>query len=256
MTGPAPNSETTITSSVPLKRRKPLKKLQERIGYTFNHRRMLDRALTHRSFAHERTGADALHNEALEFLGDAVLGFVISAWLIEKFPKLPEGKLSKMKAFLVSAANLIDHAETLDLGSFLRLNRGEEKTGGRRKRALLVDAFEALLGAVYLDGGVGEAEALIRRLFVDQVEQLDPEGLNITDYKSALQEKLQSANLPTPQYVVVETLGPDHHRVFRVELRVGNKPIATGEGPAIKMAHQEAARAALKKLAENPKGII
>ena len=238
-----------------LKRRKPLKKLQEQVGYHFNHRRLLDRALTHRSFAHERTGADALHNEALEFLGDAVLGFVISAWLIERFPKLPEGKLSKMKAFLVSAANLIDHAEKIDLGSFLRLNRGEEKTGGRRKRALLVDGFEALLGAIYLDGGVAEAEGFLRRQFAEQFERLDPEDLNITDYKSALQERLQSVNLPTPQYVLVETLGPDHHRVFRVELRIANKAVAVGEGPAIKRAHQEAARAALKKLEENPQAI-
>src|SRR5947209_12633379 len=146
----APRNQT------PVKRRKPLKKLQERIGYTFKQRRLLDRALTHRSFAHERKGADSLHNEALEFLGDSVLGFVMSAWLIERFPHLSEGKLSKMRAFLVSAANLIDHAGEIDLGSFLRLNRGEEKTGGRRKRALLVDGFEALIGAVFMDGGVFE----------------------------------------------------------------------------------------------------
>lgn len=106
------------------------------MGYTFEQRRLLDRALTHRSFAHERTGVDALHNEALEFLGDAVLGFVIGAWLIQTFPKLTEGRLSKIKAFLVSAANLVDHAENLELGGFLRLNRGEEKTGGQRKKSV------------------------------------------------------------------------------------------------------------------------
>jgi ribonuclease III len=233
-------------------RRKPLKKLQEGIGYTFVNRRLLDRALTHRSFAHERTGADALHNEALEFLGDAVLGFVISAWLIQTYPKFTEGKLSKIKAFLVSAANLVDHAEMLGLGAYLRLNRGEEKTGGRKKRALLVDGFEALIGAVFLDGGIGEAEEFIRRQFAEQMGKLDAEKLNIIDYKSALQERLQSENLPTPQYVVVETLGPDHHRLFKVELRVNNRALATGEGPAIKVAHQEAARVAMKKLEENP----
>ncbi|HZS43878.1 MAG TPA: ribonuclease III [Blastocatellia bacterium] len=238
------------------KRRKPLKKLQERIGYNFNNRRLLDRALTHRSFAHERTGADAMHNEALEFLGDSVLGFVISAWLIEKYPKLTEGRLSKIKAFLVSAANLVDHSENVGLGAFLRLNRGEEKTGGRQKRALLVDGFEALIGAVYLDGGIEEAESFIRRQFAGQMNALDTDKLNITDYKSALQERLQSENLPTPQYVVIETLGPDHHRLFRVELRVNNKALSTGEGPAIKVAHQEAARVALKKLEENPHLIV
>jgi len=228
-----------------------LKTLEERIDYSFNDIRLLERALTHRSYAHEQQpGASYLHNEAMEFLGDSILGFVVSSWLFELFPKLPEGKLSKMKAYLVSAASLVEHAHRIGLGEFLRLNKGEEKTGGRRKRALLVDAYEALIAAIYLDGGIEKAEQFVRDQLTSAIQQVNPDDLSKTDYKSALQEELQARNLPAPLYVLVETLGPDHHRTFRVELHVGSKLVARGEGQAIKVAHQEAARVALKKLTE------
>src|SRR5215510_4440035 len=228
-----------------LEREKLLSELEQKIGYSFRSRALLDRALTHRSFANERVGENCQHNEALEFLGDSVLGFVVSAWLLERFPDLSEGKLSKIKAYLVSESRLVEIAEALDLGNYILLNRGEEKTGGRRKRALLADAYEALIGVLYIDGGIAVAERFLRRELRQKLMSIDPASMIGADYKSALQEKLQAAGGPGPDYVVVEVMGPDHRRVFRVELRIGGRAVATGEGHTIKLAQQEAARFAL-----------
>lgn len=235
-----------------LEREKLLSELEQKIGYSFRSRALLDRALTHRSFANERVGENCQHNEALEFLGDSVLGFVVSAWLLERFPDLSEGKLSKMKAYLVSESRLVEIAEALDLGSYILLNRGEEKTGGRRKRALLADAYEALIGVLYIDGGIMVAERFLRRELRQKLMGIDPASMIGADFKSALQEKLQAAGGPGPDYAVVEVMGPDHRRTFRVELRVGGHPVATGEGHTIKLAQQEAARCAL----ESPDNLI
>lgn len=229
-----------------LEREKLLSELEQKIGYSFRSRALLDRALTHRSFANERVGENCQHNEALEFLGDSVLGFVVSAWLLERFPDLSEGKLSKMKAYLVSESRLVEIAEALDLGSYILLNRGEEKTGGRRKRALLADAYEALIGVIYVDGGITVAERFLRRELRQKLMGIDPASMIGADYKSALQEKLQAAGGPGPDYAVVEVQGPDHRRIFRVELRIKGRAIATGEGHTIKLAQQEAARSALE----------
>src|SRR2546421_10618586 len=136
-----------------LEREKLLSELEQKIGYSFRSRALLDRALTHRSFANERMAEKCQHNEAMEFLGDSVLGFVVSAWLLERFPLLSEGKLSKMKAYLVSEASLVELAEVIDLGRYILLNRGEEKTGGRPKRGLLAGAYQALIRAVHIDRG-------------------------------------------------------------------------------------------------------
>lgn len=235
-----------------LEREKLLSELEQKIGYSFRSRALLDRSLTHRSFANERVGENCRHNEALEFLGDSVLGFVVSAWLLERFPDLSEGKLSKMKAYLVSESRLVEIAETLDLGSYILLNRGEEKTGGRRKRALLADAYEALIGVLYIDGGIAVAERFLRRELRQKLMGIDPASMIGADYKSALQERLQAAGGPGPDYAVVEVLGPDHRRTFRVELRIGGRTVATGEGHTIKLAQQEAARVAL----ESPDDLI
>lgn len=229
-----------------LEREKLLSELEQKIGYSFRSRALLDRALTHRSFANERVGENCRHNEALEFLGDSVLGFVVSAWLLERFPDLSEGKLSKIKAYLVSESRLVEIAEELDLGSYILLNRGEEKTGGRRKRALLADAYEALIGVLYVDGGITVAERFLRRELRQKLMSIDPASMIGADYKSALQEKLQAAGGPGPEYAVVEVQGPDHRRNFRVELRIGGHAVATGEGHTIKLAQQEAARMALE----------
>jgi ribonuclease-3 len=228
-----------------LEREKLLSELEQKIGYSFRSRALLDRALTHRSFANERVAEKCLHNEALEFLGDAVLGFIVSAWLLERFPELSEGKLSKMKAYLVSEASLVELAEDIDLGRYILLNRGEEKTGGRQKRALLADAYEALIGVLYIDGGISVAERFLRHELRHKVTAIDPTSMIGTDYKSALQEQLQAAGASAPDYAVVEVLGPDHRRTFRVELRVSGRPVARGEGHTIKIAQQDAARAAL-----------
>jgi ribonuclease-3 len=229
-----------------LEREKMLSELEQKIGYSFRSRALLDRALTHRSFANERLGENCQHNEAMEFLGDSVLGFVVSAWLLERFPDLSEGKLSKMKAHLVSESRLVELAETLDLGSYILLNRGEEKTGGRQKHALLADAYEALIGVLYVDGGIAVAEKFLRRELREKLSCIDPSSMIGADYKSALQEKLQSVGGPSPDYVVVEVLGPDHRRTFRVELRIGRSALSMGEGRTIKLAQQEAARVALE----------
>jgi ribonuclease-3 len=235
-----------------LEREKLLSELEQKIGYSFRSRALLDRALTHRSFANERVGENCQHNEALEFLGDSVLGFVVSAWLLERFPDLSEGKLSKMKAYLVSESRLVEIAEALDLGNYILLNRGEEKTGGRRKRALLADAYEALIGVIYVDGGIEVAERFLRRELRQKLMSIDPASMIGADYKSALQERLQAAGGPGPDYAVVEVLGPDHRRTFRVELRIGGRAVATGEGHTIKLAQQEAARVVL----ESPEDLI
>jgi ribonuclease-3 len=230
---------------ISLEREKLLSELEQKIGYGFRSRALLDRALTHRSYANERTEENCRHNEALEFLGDSVLGLVVSSWLLAEFPDLSEGKLSKMKAYLVSEASLVDLAENLDLGHYLLLNRGEEKTGGRRKRALLADAYEALIGVLYLDGGLETAGRFLRREMRYKVARIDPSAMIGSDYKSALQEQLQAAGAPVPEYVLVEALGPDHRRTFRVELRVGGQTLALGEGRTIKLAQQEAARSSM-----------
>lgn len=229
-----------------LEREKLLSQLEQKIGYSFRSRALLDRALTHRSFANERIGENCQHNEAMEFLGDSVLGFVVSAWLLERYPDLSEGKLSKMKAFLVSESSLVELAETLELGDYILLNRGEEKTGGRRKRALLADAYEALIGVLYVDGGITVAERFLRRELRGKLIGIDPTSMIGTDYKSALQERLQAAGSSAPEYAVIEISGPDHRRSFRVELRIGGVPITCGEGNTIKLAQQEAARSALE----------
>jgi ribonuclease III len=225
-----------------------LTQLEGVIGYAFRERALLRRALTHRSFANEQADPRPQHNEALEFLGDAVLEFLISAWLLELYPTQNEGTLSKLRAYAVSAVNLQKHAARLGLGNYLLLNRGEEKTGGRHKMALQVDAYEALIAAIYLDGGIEAAKEFIRHEFTTTFAVVDPQNMAMADYKTALQERLQSLGLPTPQYAIVESLGPDHHRVFQVELRVSGRCIATGQGTTIKGAHQAAACSALANL--------
>jgi len=239
---------------ISLEREKILTDLEQQIGYSFRSRALLDRALTHRSFANERLEG-CLHNEALEFLGDSVLGFVVSAWLLDRFPDQPEGKLSKMKAFMVSETSLAELSEAIDLGRFIRLNRGEEKTGGRRKRALLADAYEAVIGAIYLDGGIHAAQRFLQRELSAKMRSINPESMIGDDYKSALQERLQAAGRPMPEYIVVEASGPDHRRTFRVQLRVGGSILSSGEGSTIKVAQQEAARSALAVDASSATGL-
>ncbi len=226
-----------------------IRQLEEALGYVFQSPELPLQALTHSSLAHER-GEGAAHNEQLEFLGDAVLGLVVSAYLVEGFPKRPEGQLSKIKAHLVSASHLFSVAERLSLGEYLQLGRGEEKSGGRAKRAVLVDALEALIAALYLDGGLEPARKFVERMVIGDHLEAGIEGFPFTDYKSALQEHLQGGKRAQPRYLVVEERGPEHHKTFAVEVRVGRQAVARAEGSTKKNAEQMAARSALKHLTE------
>jgi ribonuclease-3 len=229
--------------------------LEVRIGYRFSDQGLLQRALTHSSLANEARGAGAaLHdNEQLEFLGDSILGFLVSEALIQRMPGANEGELSRQKAHLVSAAHLHGVARRLDVGTFLDLGRSEEMSGGRSKKTLLVDALEALIAAVYLDGGIDAARALITDHVLDAPYVGDEEAGTdiqpaITNFKSALQELAQSRKLPQPRYSVVKERGPEHSKMFTVEVRVGKEWNGQAEGRTKKIAAQRAARGVYERL--------
>ncbi len=225
--------------------------LEERLGYAFSDRGLIERALTHRSRAHEDDSGVVEDNESLEFLGDAVLGLVTADRLFREFPDCDEGWKSKARAQLVSAATLAGLGDGLRLGDHLLLGRGEEKTGGRRKPSLIADAFEAVVGAIYLDGGYEAAVAFLERAFRPLLERLRRDGVSAgtRDHKSALQEWLQAQAHPLPEYRLVSTAGPDHRKEFSVEVLVGDRVVATGSGQSKKEAEREAARRALAFLA-------
>jgi ribonuclease-3 len=228
-----------------------LEPLERRIGYRFKDRGLLEHALTHRSRVHEDASGGVFDNESMEFLGDSVLGFVIADMLFREFPQHNEGQKSKLKASLVSSVSLARLAELLDLGQFLILGRGEEKTGGRRKHAIIADCYEALIAAVYLDGGTEAARGFIEREFKDLIAEARITGAEASftdDWKSALQEWLQSRGRGLPAYRLAGEVGPDHRKSFVVEVVVEGQPVASAEGRSKKEAAQAAARAALEKL--------
>src|SRR5579862_9700810 len=198
--------------------------LERALGHTFRSRELLERALTHKSRIYEQTveGNPSGDNEQLEFLGDAILGFVVSECLVRRFPSFPEGRLSKLKAHLVSAARLYEVAQELGLGDYLYLGRGEEMSGGREKKALLSDAAEAIIAALYLDAGLAAAAGFIQTHVVGILGPGDenPDHAS-SDFKSALQEMAQSLKLPQPRYVITAEEGPEHAKMFTVEVRVG-----------------------------------
>jgi ribonuclease-3 len=222
------------------------------LGYTFRNPALLRQALTHRSILSEAPEGDkARNNEQLEFLGDAILGFIASDFLLERHPDLPEGDLSKLKARFVSAGTLHRVAAGLGLGSHLILGRGEELSGGREKRALLADALEAIIAAIYLDGGLEAARRfVVERILLSPEASSDLDEIQPIDSKSALQEFAQARKLPTPRYVVLRETGPDHRKRFTVEVRLGREFTATGEGESKKSASQAAASAVLRLLTE------
>jgi ribonuclease-3 len=220
--------------------------LERRIGYRFKDRGLLEQALTHRSRAAEDVSGPA-DNESLEFLGDAVLGFVVADRLFHQFPEYDEGQKSKIKAAVVSTQSLARHAEAIALGDYLLLGRGEEKTGGRLKSALLADTYEALVAAIYLDGGLEPAAAFLHRELKDAIDG-GSERLFVQDYKSALQERVQALGRPLPEYRVSGESGPDHQKLFNVEVAVSGEVLGAATGRAKKEAEQDAARQALLKL--------
>ncbi len=220
--------------------------LERAMRYRFRDRGLLEQALTHTSRANEDISGGVADNESLEFLGDALLGFVVADLLFREFPEYDEGEKSKSKATLVSTATLARQAERLQLGDHLLLGRGEEKTGGRHKQALLADGYEALIAAIYLDGGIDDARAFIAREFAHLLADVRHRGVAGQDYKSALQELLQAREMPLPDYRLVGTVGPDHQKQFQVEVVVNGVPLGQATGPSKKEAEQEAARAALE----------
>jgi ribonuclease III len=227
--------------------------LETILDYTFQNRTLLERAVTHRSWAHEQVAPGAedlarrLHNEALEFLGDSVLGLVVADYLCRAYPEGTEGELSRMKHRLVSAPTLTKVSWRLSLGDFLRFGRGEEKSGGRSKDALLADALEALTGAIFLDGGLEAATRFVNHALGEELQCANPMSAAEADYKTLLQEKLQADRRPAPKYAVVETFGPPHRRIFHVEVTVDGRCVR-GEGRSIKAAEVAAAKEALVNL--------
>jgi ribonuclease-3 len=217
---------------------------ERRIGYTFKRRDLLTRAITHKSYSHEARHENVRHNETFEFLGDSVLGFVIGDMLFRHFPDQDEGALSKMKAYLVSATSLAEKARRYGMGDVILLGVGEEKTGGRKKDSLLANLFEAMLAAIYLDGGVEPVRQLIEQAFAGDINSIDKQDLLFHDYKTALQELAQGKGLPLPEYNVIDEVGPDHDKTFIVEVKVGSLT-TRGEGSSKKEAQQEAAKRAL-----------
>ena len=219
------------------------------LGHSFRNPRWLFQALMHSSRIPERAPDEpAESNEKLEFLGDAVLELIVSEELVREFPDWSEGQLSKSRARLVNATAISLSAQRLGLGKYLRLGRGEEKTGGRTKPALLADAYEALIAAVYLDGGLEAARGFVRRSLVEGAISVEAERLGHTDHKSALQEFLQSKGMAPGAYYVIAESGPDHQKTFRVEVRIGGQVTAMGCGRTKKEAEQSAAIAALIQL--------
>jgi ribonuclease-3 len=232
--------------------RDEMQPLEEQLGYRFRDRGLLEHALTHRSRAHEDVTGGVVDNESLEFLGDAVLGFVIAEALFRECPQYDEGQKSKVKASLVSAVTLARVGERLDLGPHLLLGRGEEKTGGRRKTALLADACEALIAAIYLDAGIDAARDFVLREIWSMQSELSRPGLLTAltgDYKSALQEALQAQDRGLPEYRIVAEAGPDHRKVFEVEVSISGAVVARADGRSKKEAEQQAARLALERMA-------
>jgi len=238
--------------------------LQKRLGYRFQRPELLEQALTHSSHARElesQQETPAGDNEQLEFLGDAVLGLITAEELFHRFPSFREGQLSKLRAHLVSEKHLIKVAERLELGEYIKLGRGEEKSGGRKKTALLVDSLEAILAAMYLDGGPDEVRRVVREdILTPELARIANNGsmFPLTDFKSALQEKLQAMGRPQPVYALVKERGPEHRKTFTVEARLtktGNRDsiefTGRAEGSTKKNAEQDAARQVLDYLGQS-----
>jgi ribonuclease-3 len=227
-----------------------LETLEEVLGHPFKNRELLERALTHKSRVYEKAAEDpATDNEQFEFLGDAILGFLVSEALVVQHPAFPEGRLSKLKAHLVSASHLHQVALRLQLGHHLLLGRGEEMSGGREKKALLANALEALIAALYLDAGIEPVRLFVVQHIVGEAH-LPEEGAQLTDHKSALQEMAQALKLPQPRYSIVEERGPEHAKTFLVEVRLGRDWVSRAEGLSKKSAGQKAAQQILQQLAD------
>ena len=223
-----------------------MEKLEEKLGYTFHDRRLLENALTHSSYANENKSKGETSNERLEFLGDSVLGMVVADHLYRTHPDMPEGELTRTRAALVCEDSLVEVAAQLELGQYLKLGRGEDAGGGRKRPSIQADAVEAVIAAVYLDGGIGSARKLITNFILTNNER-EQEGA-VRDFKTALQELVQRESGRVLSYRLMGESGPDHAKVFSVEVDLDGKPIGAGEGRSKKEAEQNAAKAAMARL--------
>jgi len=222
-----------------------LENLEKKIGYAFKDKALLEKALTHSSYAYE-TQADK-DNELLEFLGDSVVGLAAADFFYSAYPDLTEGDLSKFKSTATSTLSLSELAKKLKLDKAILLGRGEEKSGGRKKKTILANVFEAVVGAVYMDGGFETAKTLISQLLSASFKPIRREFF-INNYKSALQEMFQKSDLLSPTYETLTEKGPAHQKTFVVEVRLGDRSLAKARGRSKKIAEQQAARKALKTI--------
>ncbi len=222
-------------------------KLEKSLGYTFSDRSLLRRALTHKSHANEHRLPPVEQNERYEFLGDAVMELVVSDRLMQTFPEATEGDLSKLRAAVVNEKSLSLLAQGISIGDYLFLGKGEEQCQGRKKDSLISDAYEAVLGAIYLDGGYSEAHRVVSAQFADLLKQATSENI-LKDYKTKLQEVVQEKFRQIPRYQMIEERGPDHDKVFVIDLYIKNELHGRGEGKSKKQAEQAAAQLALEKM--------
>jgi ribonuclease-3 len=222
--------------------------LETTLNYQFKNRELLETALTHKSYHYESTDTSKGHNEKLEFLGDAVIDLVVSQVLMETFSQDTEGNLSKKRASLVNEAVLFEVGKKLLLPQFIRLGKGEIATAGAQKPRLIASCYEALVAAIYLDGGFEKAREIVLSHFTEIISQMDPLNDYETDYKTRLQEVIQGLKREVPRYELVKEKGPSHDRTFLVVLKIGEQEFSRGEGKSKKQAEQEAARLAMQKL--------
>ncbi len=223
------------------------KELEARLHLKFKNPSLLKQALIHTSYLNENPGIDLGSNERLEFLGDAALGVVVAQQLYNEYPDVDEGKLTELRAHLVRRDTLARAAARFELGEYLQLGRGEEAAGGRRRPTNMARAYEAVVGAIFLDGGIASVRAFVRRSLKDELQALRKKGMP-HDPKSRLQEVIQSRWQTTPAYKLLKTEGPDHARRFTVQVMVSGKPLGVGEGRSKQMAEKEAAQHALDEL--------
>jgi ribonuclease-3 len=221
---------------------------QKKIKYTFQNSDLLQIALTHRSYAYESQEEDITDNEILEFLGDSVLGLVVADFLVTAYPGASEGELSKLKSTVANTSSLSSFAKQIKLDKFILLGKGEEKSGGRKKKTILAGAYEALIAAIYLDGGFQESKNFIMGYLKPFFKKINVNKFLINNYKSALQEYFQKESLPAPNYKMVTSRGPDHKKQFTVEVFLRKKSLAKATGSSKKEAEQKAAQKALKNL--------
>jgi len=227
---------------------KNLDSFEKKLGYSFSNKDLLVQALSHSSYAYENSDEDPVDNEVMEFLGDSVLGLIVTDYLCRTYPQLSEGELSKLKSQAASTTALAEFAKRIKLDKYILLGKGEEKSGGRKKNKILAGAFEALIAAVYRDSDFESARNVLKDQLKSYNKKIDAKKYLLNNYKSALQEYLQKRNLPTPRYRTVTSKGPNHKRIFVVEVFSEKKSLGKAKGSSKKSAEQKAAQKALKSL--------